>query len=736
MEICGLLEKLTLTGASDILISAGVFPRCRINSELAEFEEFGRCAGDDIDSFRRSLLADAAEESYQQTGGADASMTLAGGMRLRINFFTSINGPCMAIRPLRRGSDVNFENLCLPEILKEVCAAGRGLILVTGSTGSGKTTTLSAMVNYINQNMSKHILMIEDPAEYAHTGIKSMINQREVDGTREGSYQQALKYALRENPDVIVIGEIRDTETMETALYASLTGHLVIATLHTADTVLTVERVIGLFSENMRRQAAQDLGLAVNAIFSQRLLPLANGEGLIPAVEVLLGTPTVKKQISDQDLEALELTLRSGIHQGMQTFNHALLNLYRTGDITYETAIAASSNPEEFKLLIRGVENGTGTLLTQYGSNDENTALSHQISVRTLLRSAVRNNASDMILSVGLPPLVKISGEILKLDLPPLTPEDIERLIFSVLTRRQRVNFEEKKELDFALAVRLVQIVPGEDETICRFRINIFYQRGTMGMVARVVNNSIPAPAALGLPQILLSLINKKQGLLLVTGPTGSGKSTTLASLIEEVNKNRACHIVTIEDPIEYLYENKAAVIEQRELHSDTLSFAGALRAAMREAPDVILVGEMRDTETIAAALTAAETGHLVLATLHTNSAAQTVDRIIDSFPANQQNQVRQQLAATLLGVVSQRLLPRRDAKGMVAAFEVMIGTPPVAALIRDNKNHLLQSTLETSFKDGMQTMQKALEELYHQGKISMEDTTLFTADYHTVKAL
>ena len=221
-----------------------------------------------------------------------------------------------------------------------------------------------------------------------------------------------------------------------------------------------------------------------------------------------------------------------------------------------------------------------------------------------------------------------------------------------------------------------------------------------------------------------------------MTGPTGSGKSTTLASLIEEVNKNRACHIVTIEDPIEYLYENKAAVIEQRELHSDTLSFAGALRAAMREAPDVILVGEMRDTETIAAALTAAETGHLVLATLHTNSAAQTVDRIIDSFPANQQNQVRQQLAATLLGVVSQRLLPRRDAKGMVAAFEVMIGTPPVAALIRDNKNHLLQSTLETSFKDGMQTMQKALEELYHQGKISMEDTTLFTADYHTVKAL
>jgi twitching motility protein PilT len=253
-------------------------------------------------------------------------------------------------------------------------------------------------------------------------------------------------------------------------------------------------------------------------------------------------------------------------------------------------------------------------------------------------------------------------------------------------------------------------------------------------MVARIINSRIPDPSSLGLPPVLPELVKKKQGLLIVTGPTGSGKSTTLASLIEEINLSRSCHIVTIEDPVEYVYENKKSVIEQRELHADTLSFASALRGALREAPDVILVGEMRDVETMAAALTAAETGHLVLATLHTNSAPQTIERLVDSFPAAQQNQIRQQLAASLLAVVSQRLLPRRDRGGMVAAFEVMVGTAPVTALIRENKTHLLQSTLETGFKDGMQTMARALNDLYASGIISWEDTSLFDAGSKQVK--
>ena len=294
---------------------------------------------------------------------------------------------------------------------------------------------------------------------------------------------------------------------------------------------------------------------------------------------------------------------------------------------------------------------------------------------------------------------------------------------------------EEKKELDFSLSITHQTKNTQEEEVEHRFRMNAFYQRGALALVARVIPDRIPEPSELGLPPILLNLIKKKQGLILFTGPTGSGKSTTMASLLNVVNKELPVHIITIEDPIEYVHKNNAAVVEQRELGQDTLSFANALRAAMREAPDIILVGEMRDTETISAALTAAETGHLVIGTIHTNSAMQTVDRIIDSFPAQQQNQVRQQFAASLLGVISQRLLKRTDKDGRIAAFEIMVGTPAIKALVRENKTHLLQSTIETAAKDGMVTLDKALSDLYEAGKISEKDLTLFKADHKAVNA-
>ena len=736
MKIGDLIAELTLRNASDILLAADAFPRVRINGTLFEEKTQGRVSADDIDSFRVEVLGSGGEKEYQLNEGIDVSVPLSGLQRCRINFFTTVNGPGLAARPLRDGSRVTFENSHLPEILKELCSVQRGLILVTGATGSGKTTTLSAMVNYINQHFSKHVLMVEDPVEYLHTSMCSMVTQREVKNAGAGGFQQALKFALRENPDVIVIGEIRDTETMQTALNAALTGHLVISTLHTGDTVQSVERIIGLFPESRQQQAAQDLSLSLTAVLSQRLLPRADGTGVVPLMEIMLGTPTVKKHIAEKDLEALELTLRSGRYQGMITFNRALAESCQKGEIAFETAIGAASNPDEFKLLIRGMENGSASLIPRYGTGDDRgNAVKEQISMRTLLRSAVKNKASDLILTVGLPPLLKISGVIMTLDLPPLDPEDVERLVFGVITRRQRIVLEEKRELDFALAAKLFKSEEGQSETPCRFRFNAFFQRGTVGLVARIINSQIPDPVSLGLPAILPELVKKKQGLIIVTGPTGSGKSTTLASLIEEINLSRVCHIVTIEDPVEYVYENKKSVIEQRELHSDTLSFATALRSALREAPDVILVGEMRDVETMAAAITAAETGHLVFATLHTNSAPQTVDRIVDSFPAGQQNQIRQQLAASLLAVVSQRLLPRSDREGMVAAFEIMVGTPPVAALIRENKTHLLQSTLETRFKEGMQTMAKSLQELYAAGKISLSDTQSYTPDSTQDKA-
>ena len=734
MDLGKIINEIVAKGTSDILIASGQIPRARMSGELREQEEYGTIDDSVIKEFRLSVIGEEGEKSYNEKGGFDTSYTLENQGRCRVNFFTTIHGSGISLRPIRSGGVIDFKNCCLPDILEEICNAGRGMVLVTGATGSGKTTTLSAMVNYINQNFSKHILMIEDPTEYIHTNKKSMVNQREVNSSEQGGFLQALKFALRENPDVIIIGEIRDAETMQTALNAAMTGHLVMATLHTTDTVQTIERMLGLYPENLREQAAQDISLALNAVISQRLLPKQDATGMVPVLEIMLGTATVRKQIAERDLNALELTLRSGVHQGMVTFNRALLKFYKAGVISFETAVGASSNPDEFKLMIRGVENGGGVLTQHYGSGSEERLDLEQIDMKTLLRSAVRNKASDLILSAGVPPMVKLDGELCKLDLPLLEPEDLERLIFSIVTRNQRIILEEKKELDFALAVTLPRVMAAEEETVCRFRLNAFYQRGTLGLVARVINSRIPDPSKLNLPQVLSTIITKKQGLILITGPTGSGKSTTLASLIDQVNRSRACHIVTIEDPVEYVYENRMSVIEQREIHADTMSFTAALRSAMREAPDVILLGEMRDIETISAALTAAETGHLVLGTLHTNSAAQTVDRVVDSFPASQQNQIRQQLAATLLGVVSQRLIPKVSGRGMVAAFEVMIGTPPIQALIRENKTHLLQSTLETSFKDGMITMEKSLEELYAAGEISAEETKRFMADYHKVK--
>ena len=716
--------------ASDLFIAAGKRPAFRIQGEIVTDSRFPVVSSGDINEFRKHVIGKSGEEEYLAKGGYDASHTLGGEERYRLNFFTSTNGPGFAVRPILSGNNVFFGDLNLPESLADLCSLERGLILITGSTGCGKSTTLSAMVNHINSNSARHILTIEDPIEYIHSDKESFVTQREINDSI-GGFSQALKFALRENPDVIVIGEMRDMETIQVAIAAAMTGHLVISTVHTTDTIQTIERLLMLFPESQREQLAADLGLSLQAIISQRLLPRADGDGMHPALEILIGTATVRKQIGDRDFNALEVTLKAGIHQGMISFNRSLFQLYEQGIITRTTALTASGNANELDLMMKGMENGNDVFLQSYGSGEEDDTV---VDMRALFRAAVKNQASDMLLSAGSAPMLRLNGSLRAMDLPVLTPEDVERLLLSVVSRRQRIQLEEKRELDFALSVSLT-LKEGEEPEMHRFRLNAFYQRGSLGLVARVVSNHIPTPEELHLPEVLVNLVSKKQGLILVTGPTGSGKSTTLASLLNLVNRTRPCHIITIEDPIEYVYDNIRSVVEQRELHSDTLDFAIALKAAMRESPDIIMVGEMRDTATMSSALTAAETGHLVLATVHTNSAPQTIDRIIDSFPPNQQNQIRQQLSGSLLGVVSQRLIPKLSGDGRAAAFEVMIGTPPVQSLIREGKTHMLQSAIETAFKDGMITLQKSLEHLYESGIVALEETQRFSADYQQPEA-
>lgn len=328
-----------------------------------------------------------------------------------------------------------------------------------------------------------------------------------------------------------------------------------------------------------------------------------------------------------------------------------------------------------------------------------------------LLRMTIEKDASDLLIAVGVPPVLRIDGELKQVESDVLKPDDARNLIYSILTESQKAVFEEKMELDFSLGVA----------NLSRFRINVHMQRGTVAAAIRSIPKLIPTIEELGLPLIVKELSQRPRGLVLVTGPTGSGKSTTLASMINLINSQRTCHIITVEDPIEYLHRHKSSVIEQREVGQDTVSFASALKYALRQDPDVILIGEMRDLETIAAAITAAETGHLVFATLHTTDAAQAVDRMIDVFPSHQQQQIRMQLASTLEGILAQQLLAKSSGKGRVVAMEVLIGTPAVQNLIREQKTHQIYATMESSTKVGMQTLDRALGSLYKRGMITYE---------------
>lgn len=332
-------------------------------------------------------------------------------------------------------------------------------------------------------------------------------------------------------------------------------------------------------------------------------------------------------------------------------------------------------------------------------------------SLEELLQLAGEKKASDIHLTVESPPVLRINGSLQQIEMKKLTQGDLNDYAGSLMDEKQAKRFAESGELDMSHSLL----------GIGRYRVNIFRQRGSVGIVIRLIPFVIPSPEVLGLPPVSIELSQLHKGLVLVTGPTGSGKSTTLASLIDYINQTRACHIVTIEDPIEYLHRHKLSLVNQREVGNDTYSFTNALRAVLRQDPDVILVGEMRDLETISTAVTAAETGHLVFSTLHTNDATQSVDRMIDVFPPHQQQQIRVQLAAVIQGILSQQLFPRSDGKGRAAAVEVMTATPAVQSLIREGKTHQLPTVIQTNAKLGMQTMDKAIMDLVQKGLVAYE---------------
>jgi len=329
-----------------------------------------------------------------------------------------------------------------------------------------------------------------------------------------------------------------------------------------------------------------------------------------------------------------------------------------------------------------------------------------------LLKSLVEMDGSDLHITTASPPQVRVHGHLQRLALPDLGPSETKQLVYSVLTDAQKKRYEETQELDFSFGIK----------GLARFRCNVFSQRGATGAVYRLIPEKIRSFQDLGLPPVIANLAERPRGLVLVTGPTGSGKSTTLAAMIDKINVERHDHILTIEDPIEYIHPHKSCLVNQREVHSDTNSFSNALRAALREDPDIVLIGEMRDLETVEAALKIAETGHLTFGTLHTNSAAQTINRIIDIFPAGQQSQIRTQLSLVLEGIVCQALLPKADGRGRVASLEIMVPTPAIRNLIRDDKVHQIYGAMQTGQeKFGMQTANQSLASLYMKKLITLE---------------
>ena len=697
-----LLASMEVWNASDVFVSEGTKPSARVNGRMIAIDMPAITAAE-MDACVESVLNPISQSSYEDTGDADAGFT-HDGKRFRFNFSRASGKRGFVVRALQSGK-LDMNSLGLPEVVAGFADEPRGLVLVTGATGSGKSTTMAAIVNRINETRPVHIVTFEDPIEFVHADNKARITQREV-GTDTTDFHTALRSVVRQSPDVILIGEMRDAETVDIALQAALTGHLVLATLHTIDATQTLRRILSFVDADRRAQVCAELSMSLRGIVSQRLIPRDDRTGRVLATEILRSTPGVTSLIREQRIEELGDIMRHTADPGMRTFNESLLELHQSGAISFETGQAYSGNPDEFALATQGMATGIGT----FGASGLETVSG--LDMKALLGLAMEKGASDLHLTVGRPPIFRISGELFPLDVRPLSEADLRLLLFSILTHNQRSTFELEREIDFAVSV----------DRKHRFRVNAYFQKGKMAAALRAIPSQIPDPEVLGLPEAVLALGDRPHGLLLVVGPTGSGKSTTLACLVNRINKHRSCRIITVEDPIEYTHESIQATIDQREVHADTQSFAAALKYVLRQDPDVILIGEMRDLETVHAAITAAETGHLVLATLHTNDAIQAIDRVIDVFPPYQQPQVRAQLAAALLGVVSQRLLPRADNQGRVAAFEVMIANPAIRTMIRDARMHQAASVMETNVADGMITLDRSLVHLYRNNLITRDD--------------
>ncbi len=649
----------------------------------------------------RNVLADLEE---RQLTTALFTFTDAGlRSAYTVELFSSMGRPTLAASRVPP-SPPSLEDLGLVEPFERISGLRGGLILITGNRGSGRSCTAGALLASVLSGRLAYVITLQDRIRFLYQGFASPVFQQEL-GTDFPTWDEGFGLVNRRSPEVVLVDEIYGKETAEAVMSWALEGKFVIATFMGGDVVTALERLIGMFPDRERARRAEELSLVLRAISAQRLVPGLDG-GRHVALEFLLNGPETTPLLAARQFDIMRDRLGIPKEQDRLSFGLSLARLVKDQLISREVGLSQAPREEEFLRAMEGRPPKTGA---------------YPWNLRLLLQMARETSASDIHLSVKRPPIFRVDGHLERLNLPILDSAAIEKMLRSVMTTAQLATLEKEREFDGSLSL--------DDGT--RFRLNVFFQKEHPAAALRLIPYRIPDADTLGIPEALLRLAFRPQGLLLITGPTGSGKTTSVACLVDAINRGRACHIITVEDPIEYYHESLASTIDQRQVESDTLSFKAALKYALRQDPDVLVVGEMRDTETISSALTAAETGHLVLATLHTNDACQTVDRIVDVFPPHQQSQVRQQVAASLLAVVSQRLLPRSDGSGRIAAFELMIATPAIRNLIREGKTHQVPNVIATSTSTGMRTLEKSLTELYRSGIVSYEEA----ARYFTEKS-
>jgi twitching motility protein PilT len=710
-----MLVAVSRAEADDLLVSASRVPYVKRLGKMSPLSQTV-LSGDQIRAMLYPQLSMAQIKDLEALKDVDFSYEVKSrGLRFRAHVFGQMTGISAVFRIVKNVIP-NIETLGLPPVVTTFGAIKNGLVLVGGPTGSGKSTTLAALIDYINRTSARHIITLEDPIEVVHTRKQCLINQREA-GTHTRSFASALRSTLREDPDVLLVGEMRDLETISFAVTAAETGHLVFGTVHTVSADTTVDRLINAFPPPQQPQVRSMLAESLRAVVCQHLVRRKDGKGRAIAAEIMINNDAISNMIRKGKTFQLPSVVATSRDIGMQSMDSELVRMAKDGTIDFDEGLMKAIDKKAYEAGVTGKPPEAGKSPDKAAVSLPGRALVLGMArLDSFLRLVVEQQASDLHFHAGNVPIIRHDGDLVNLPFRSLSADETRRFLLEIMTPEQREAFEREQELDFAYVI----------EGLARFRVNAFTQSRGPGAVFRIIPSRLPTVDELKLPGVLKKLGTGTNGLVLVTGPTGSGKTTTLAAIINEINATSRRHVITVEDPIEFVHVPQQSVVTQRQVGLHTETFASALRSALRESPDVLVVGEMRDFETVSLALSAAETGVLVFGTLHTNSAAKAVDRIIDVCPDEIREQVRGVLSVLLKGVVAQHLCRRASGEGRIAALEILMQTYAISNMIRENKIHQIDGYLQSAEHagTGMQALDTCLYGYVKEGIITRDEAT------------